>query len=308
MTFVISLYRHKAPVLYTTGQVKSYTRFVSRKQSFTTQQPLLTLKTLLKIWLVPPAINIVAILIGVLLLRTFLKTGVTLILLSVLSLYLLSTPTISTRLGHSLEAHRAVQIENLPKHENLYIVVVGSAHHVNAEEFGGPSPNVSGLVRLHYAANLHRLTDLPILLTGGPIKGHPASHAEVLAKTLKQVYQIEAHRLENKSQTTLENALFSAEILAAEGIKKIILVTQSYHMKRSIMLFEHAGFEVIPAPTQLSDRYELSNWRFWMPDTESLHLSSRVIYEYIGIFWYKLILDISPETNDAVDGKPAPAL
>ena len=129
-----------------------------------------------------------------------------------------------------------------------------------------------------------------------------------MARSLKQVYKIDAHRLETKSRTTLENALFSAEILAAEKVKKILLVTQSYHMKRSILLFEHAGFEVIPAPTQLSDRYQLSNWLFWMPDAESLHLSSRVIYEYIGIFWYKLVLDISPETNDAVDGNPAPAL
>lgn len=229
------------------------------------------------------------------------------ILLSTVSLYLLSTPTISSRLGHSLEIHRAVQIESLPKNENIYIVVAGAAHHVNAEEFGGPSPNASGLIRLHYAAHLHRLTGLPILLTGGPIQGHSASHAEVMARSLKQVYKIDAHLLETKSRTTLENALFSVEILAAKNVNKILLVTQSYHMKRSIMLFEHAGFEVIPAPTQLSDRYELSNWLFWMPDADSLLLSSRVIYEYIGIFWYSLKLDNLPATIGTVEREPDPA-
>jgi len=256
---------------------------------------------------VPPAINIAAILVAAWLLRTHFKSSVVIILLSTVSLYLLSTPTISSRLGHSLEIHRAVQIESLPKNENIYIVVAGAAHHVNAEEFGGPSPNASGLIRLHYAAHLHRLTGLPILLTGGPIQGHSASHAEVMARSLNQVYKIDAHLLETKSRTTLENALFSVEILAAKNVNKILLVTQSYHMKRSIMLFEHAGFEVIPAPTQLSDRYELSNWLFWMPDADSLLLSSRVIYEYIGIFWYSLILDNLPATADAVEGEPDPA-
>ena len=254
------------------------------------------MQNLLKIWLVPPAINIAAILIGLLLLRKFFKAGVVLILLSVVSLYLLSTPAISSRLGHALEIHPAFQISDLPKNENSYIVVAGTSHAINAAEFGGPGPNASGLVRLHYAADLHRRTGLPLLLTGGPVEGHNASHAEVMAKSLERVYKIKAQLLEKKSRTTLENALFSADLLAHEGVKKILLVTQSYHMKRSTLLFEHAGFEVIPAPTQLSDRYELNNWLFWMPDNESLLLSSRVIYEYIGILWYKLTLDVSSDT------------
>ena len=261
------------------------------------------MQTLLKIWLVPPAINIVALLLGTLLLRKFFKTGVALMLLSTVSLYLLSTPVISSRLGNSLETHGAVQIEDLPKNENIYIVVVGASHYVHAAEFGAPSPNPSGLVRLHYAANLHHLTGLPILLTGGPVHGNNTSHAEVMAESLKSVYKIESTLLEKKSNTTLENALFSAEILATEGVKKILLVTQSYHMKRSKLLFEYAGFEVIPAPTQLSDHYELSNWLFWMPDTQSLLRSSRVIYEYIGIFWYRLLLDIPPERLGTSDGE-----
>ena len=267
------------------------------QQSHKPDTRLTTLQTLLKIWLIPPAINIVVIFTGLLLLRKFFKAGVTLIFLSVVSLYLLSTPSVSSHLGHSLESHAALQIEDLPAGENLYIVVAGASHYVNAEEFGGPVPNASGLVRLHYAADLHNRTDLPILITGGPIPGHNDSHAEVMADILERVYKIKAQRLETKSRTTLENAFFSAEMLAPEGVKKIILVTQSYHMKRAVLLFKHAGFEVIPAPTQLSDRYDLSNWLFWMPDAGSLQESSRVIYEYIGTGWYRMILDIPGATT-----------
>ena len=74
-------------------------------------------------------------------------------------------------------------------------------------------------------------------------------------------------------------------------------------MKRSIKLFEYAGFEVIPAATQFSDLYDLNSWLYWMPDATSLLESSRVIYEYIGLFWYNFILDDSPETIGSTDGK-----
>lgn len=245
------------------------------------------------------------ILLGLLLLRMFYKTGAMLILLSVVSLYLLSTPNISSRLGYSLENYRAVQIEDLPKNENIYIVVAGSSHYVLASEYGTSSPIPSGLIRLHYAANLHRRTGYPILFTGGPIHGHAEPNAEVMARSLEQEYKIKARRLETESRTTLENALLSAEILMPEGVSKILLVTQSYHMKRAVLLFEHAGFEVIPAPTQLSDRYDLYNWLFWMPDTENLLLSSRVIYEYIGILWYEMQLKKpTEETPTRVDKLP----
>ena len=238
---------------------------------------------------------------GLLLLKKFFKAGVALILLSVVSLYLLSTPSVSSHLGASLESHNALQIEDLPADGNLYIVVAGASHHVYAKEFGGPVPNASGLVRLHYTADLHHRTGLPVLITGGPIPGHNDSHARVMADSLERVYKIKAQQLETKSRTTLENALFSAKMLAPEGVKKIILVTQSYHMKRAVLLFKHAGFEVIPAPTQLSDRYDLTNWLFWMPDAGSLQESSRVIYEYIGIWWYRMILDTSPATRGSAE-------
>lgn len=266
------------------------------------------MQTLLKIWLLPPAINIVAIIFGALLLRKFFHTGVAVILLSAVSLYLLSTPVVSSRLGHTLEIPdvvqtSAVRIKALQKDENIYIVVAGASHYVNAKEFDGPSPNASGLVRLHYAADLHHRTGYPILLTGGPIEGHTSSHAEVMAHSLKRVYKIDALQLETISRTTLENALFSAETLAPEGVKKILLVTQSYHMKRAMKLFEYAGFEVIPAATQLSDHYDFNNWLFWMPDATSLLESSRVIYEYIGIFWYNLILDPPARTILSTNGE-----
>lgn len=61
---------------------------------------------------------------------------------------------------------------------------------------------------------------------------------------------------ENCSMTTPENAIFTAAILKARGIKSIILVTDGPHMQRSILDYTDEGFNVIPItspiPTNMS--------------------------------------------------------
>ena len=48
------------------------------------------------------------------------------------------------------------------------------------------------------------------------------------------------------SLTTEQNAQFSAAILWPQGVRKIILMTDQPHMRRSQLTFESFGFEVIP--------------------------------------------------------------
>jgi uncharacterized SAM-binding protein YcdF (DUF218 family) len=50
------------------------------------------------------------------------------------------------------------------------------------------------------------------------------------------------------SRDTRENALRSFALLSPQGITRIALVTHDWHMQRSKMLFEAAGFQVLPAP------------------------------------------------------------
>lgn len=51
---------------------------------------------------------------------------------------------------------------------------------------------------------------------------------------------------EGCSQTTPENALFSAAILQLRSVEKILLVTDGPHMWRSMLDFQDQGFSVIP--------------------------------------------------------------
>lgn len=56
---------------------------------------------------------------------------------------------------------------------------------------------------------------------------------------------------ERCSQSTEENALFSAAVLGAQKIQKILLVTDPHHMLRSFYAFRSVGFTVTPHMTPL---------------------------------------------------------
>ena len=87
--------------------------------------------------------------------------------------------------------------------------------------------------------------------------------------------------LENRSRNTSQNAEYSAEILAGQGIHRILLVTSAYHMPRAKGLFEAQGLEVVPVAT---DHEVLSRplWRNLLPETRALDGSSRAIKEIVG--------------------------
>ncbi len=102
--------------------------------------------------------------------------------------------------------------------------------------------------RLRAGATLARVTNLPILLSGGTpdrVEEKDLSEARIMNMVLKQELGIQARWLEEQSNTTQENALQSAKILNQEGIKNIYLVTHFWHIPRAKAQFEKQGLKVI---------------------------------------------------------------
>ncbi len=71
-------------------------------------------------------------------------------------------------------------------------------------------------------------------------------------------------------------------LLAKDGVRRIALVTSSWHMPRSVLAFEQAGFEVLPAPTvfNLPQQRPLLEW---LPSLHGLLGSQRVLREWLGL-------------------------
>ncbi len=234
--------------------------------------------------LIPPGLLLLVALWGLLALRRRPALGKSLLSLALVALYGLSTQYVADALLQALEPPARDPLTN---RTGQAIVVLGGGTYFNAPEFGTDTVNAYGLVRLRYAAHLHRSLGKPIMTSGGSPEGAPLGEAAHMKTVLNRDFQVPVAWVEDQSRTTLENARLSHKILVAEGIRTVYLVTHPWHMPRARLAFESAGFRVIPAPTGYVTRLRLTLLDF-VPDARALLDSSRFFHEIIGIAWYEL--------------------
>ncbi len=243
---------------------------------------------LIKGLLLPPSAQIIVLLLALLMLKRMPRLAKTVFLLALISLWALATPAVSNFLARSLEQDSALLPSQLKTINADAIVILAARQNERAPEFGQPVSGADQLSRIRYGAFLHRNSTIPILLSGGSVRGNEKrSLAETMSFDLADSFGIEARWLEPKSRTTAENARYSYSILQNLNKKSIILVTSSLHMMRAKWSFEQAGFTVLPAPTDFIDQRPLSVSSF-LPSAHSLNLSSEAMHEWLGIWAYKV--------------------
>lgn len=234
--------------------------------------------------MVPPGVILLLGLLGLLILRRRQRLGRLLITLSLVTLYALSISPVADRLLQVLEPRAGAP---LAAQEVQVIVVLGGGTYYAAPEYAGSTVIASTLVRLRYAARLHRATGKPVLVTGGDPRKFGVAEAALMKQTLNDDFGVPVEWTESLSRTTLENAQLTRKILEPKGIRSIYLVTQAWHMPRARLAFEHAGFSVIPAATEYATSPPLTFLDF-VPKASALRDSSRVFHEILGIAWYRL--------------------
>jgi len=131
---------------------------------------------------------------------------------------------------------------------------------------------------------LQKETHLPLLITGASPTG--AIEAKIAAEELKNFFNVPTKWIEPKALTTKENALFTKQMLEKEGIHKIILVTNEWHMQRAKLLFQQQGFDVLPASVGegiTPDSYGLNMMHF-IPQGGAITKNMQLLKEWIG-YW-----------------------
>jgi uncharacterized SAM-binding protein YcdF (DUF218 family) len=106
-----------------------------------------------------------------------------------------------------------------------------------------------------------------LVLSGGG--AGPRPEAEIM-RELALVYGAPeaALLLEPRSRDTIENAFCSATLLRRQGLLRVIVVTDRYHLLRARLLFRYAGLEVVRAaapPAQLA-----RDWPMWLREAIAL--------------------------------------
>lgn len=168
------------------------------------------------------------------------------------------------------------------------IVVLGGGSYFNAPEYGRDTVSRGTLERLRWAARLHRETRIPILVSGGSPYGNTYSEAEQMRDALGDDFAVPVQWMEKRSRNTLESAYRTQALLSTEGAH-IVLVTHAAHMPRAVLVFRHAGFEVIPSATGYTTSPP-ANIGGFLPSASGLRQARIFFHEFIGIGWYHLRL------------------
>lgn len=249
-------------------------------------------------WLISPLVLALLIIGAALLLawRGYRRLGLGAGLLAVLGLWTIATPLVAVSLAYPLERRfPAVLADQAPRADA--IVILGGA-------LGGARPperpgfDLGGAAdRVWHAAALFKAGKAPVVLvSGGNQPG--ADGMQVEAEAIRSMLwtlgvPAAAVRLEGLSRNTAENAQQSLGLIREVRAKRVLLVTSAMHMPRALRTFQAAlggsGVTVLPASTDVEALPDtLHPLGRWLPDADSLALSTRALKEYLGLGYLSL--------------------
>jgi len=203
---------------------------------------------------------------------------------------LISTPFVPDMLAESLENQYEVmddeKIENLNK--PLHILVLGAGKTNDQRLQLTNRLSETAVVRLMEGVRLYKKLPGSKLITSGYTREKGLTQAELLAHAA-HIMGVDTTdiRTQNKPENTWQEALEYQRLFGRDSVQ-LILVTSAMHMPRAMYLFQKAGLDPIPAPTDhlVKKSKHVDPW-FWMPSSANINKMEIVIHEYVGLAWYK---------------------
>ena len=243
------------------------------------------LKPVLTALVMPPTIFLLLIVSGLWLAWRRRRGGLWLIGVGVALLWLVGCSAVSLWLSRALlPSFPMANAQQIRAAQVQAIVVMGAGVDMDFPD-GVAQLQRGGLDRLRKGMQLSRATGIPILYTGGRgwgSKDGAPSEAAVAARVAEEAFGLSLQWQESESRDTRENALLSYKLLAAQGVTRIALVTDSWHMPRSMLHFQQAGFTVIAAPMGQASG-SLDPIRAWLPSAGAMALSTTVLREKLAL-------------------------
>jgi uncharacterized SAM-binding protein YcdF (DUF218 family) len=245
----------------------------------------------LLIGILPPGLILLIMLVGFILNWCKVSFGKVLIGTGFILLWLLSTQLVAQCLIDGLQKqYEPLTLASVNTHDAA-IVVLGMGVEPAVEYAQKGVASMKTMARVHYAAYLSKKTGLPVIVSGGNSDGFGNTEASLMGAMLTDGYGIKVIGLEHKSRNTDEQSHLIIPILKANNIHTVYLVTNAWHMPRSMNAFE-ANFQgqdlqVIAAPMgylELKSQFFTSNL---MPFLDALQASAYAMYEYFGLIWYR---------------------
>lgn len=151
-----------------------------------------------------------------------------------------------------------------------------------------------GADRLLHTIQLYKMGKVKkILISGGSglLVGKKVSEAGDLKKAFLYCGVPEKDILiEDKSRNTHESSVFSKQLADSLGIKgSFLLITSSFHMRRSEGCFEKAGLKADPFPVDFNASDNAPSFIDLIPSENAISGWSTLIHEITGYLMYKIV-------------------
>ncbi|HLN23002.1 MAG TPA: YdcF family protein [Patescibacteria group bacterium] len=120
----------------------------------------------------------------------------------------------------------------------------------------GGQASESLIRRVAHGVGLYQAGRVPHLLMAGGVGRHPPAEAYLMrGLALAAGVPEAAIVVETYSRDTLENAAFSRDILNRNGWRRVLVVTDAYHLPRALYTFRRLGIDAdgsaVPVPRLL---------------------------------------------------------
>ena len=245
------------------------------------------LKKIVSYFLLPPGCFVVLLFLsgGWLLLKRRMKTGSACLALAVL-MWVAAISPVADLFLQPLESGYAVS-EQL-RGDVIILLCGGASVHV-PDLTGTGRPTGGTMARLVEAARLHRMLGVPIIVSGGSVFSRGKAESVIVRRFLTDIgVAPEMIVTEDRSRDTFGNARHSAAICRASGFRRPMLVTEAYHLPRSVWCFRKAGLDVVPVPvarrTFPGKRY---HWTAFLP--RGYGGLSAALHEHLGLIYYRMV-------------------
>jgi uncharacterized SAM-binding protein YcdF (DUF218 family) len=135
-----------------------------------------------------------------------------------------------------------------------------------------------------------RYPEARIIFSGGTDPSAPGPSEAQIVKQYFVSFGIAPERIlvEQQSQTTEQNARFTADLMHPTPTARFLLVTSSYHMPRAMGAFRKVGFNVIAFPVGSRTHGWSEFWRLAPTATDNMRRLDIAAHEWIGLLDYRL--------------------
>ncbi len=235
-------------------------------------------------WILPPGLNILLAIIGLFFYWRKPLLGKIFILSAILSLWLASMPIVAYNLIEVLQNQfPKLSLSHNEVNKHAAIVVLGGGDAIHVEQNNKHTVSDSTFNRIRYGAYLHKITNLPIIVSGGT-DGYKDTEADLMSATLVNDFGISNIIKEDKSHNTAEESQFLVPIFKKYQFNTIYIVTNAWHMPRSVLNFvKQDNITVIPAPMG----YEVYDHHYtllsFLPNIHALDTTTIALHEFIGM-------------------------